>query len=198
MYEYELDSCENVENKTRKRGSIEVICGSMFSGKTEELMRRLKRARIAQMKVELFKPAIDRRYSESDVVSHDQNVTEATAVEHSMNIMLLGSNADVVGIDEAQFFDNGIVHACQTLADSGIRVILSGLDMDFKRQPFGPMPGLCAIADSISKVHAICLGCGRPAQYSFRLADCEQQILLGEKSEYMPLCRRCYLQHTKE
>lgn len=191
-----MDSSER-RMEFKRRGSIEVICGSMFSGKTEELMRRLKRATIAKLRVELFKPIIDTRYSETNVVSHDMNETPCTPVEHSVNLILLGSGADVVGIDEAQFFDDGIVDACVTLADEGVRVIVSGLDMDFKRNPFGPMPALCAVADSISKVHAVCLGCGRPAQYSYRIVEGDEQVLLGEKTEYMPLCRKCFLSKEK-
>ncbi|MDR1516883.1 MAG: thymidine kinase [Dysgonamonadaceae bacterium] len=178
--------------ETRRRGSIEVICGSMFSGKTEELLRRLKRAKIARQKVEIFKPAVDVRYSEEEVVSHDKNSIPSTSVEHSSNILLLSSEVEVVGIDEAQFFDEGLVDVCQQLADQGLRVIVAGLDMDFRRVPFGPMPGLCAIADDVSKVHAICVRCGRLANYSFRLVPNDKQVLLGERQEYQPLCRRCY------
>jgi thymidine kinase len=183
---------ENKINETKKRGSIEVICGSMFSGKTEELLRRMKRAKIAKQEVEIFKPAIDIRYSESEVVSHDRNSIVSTPVEHSSNILLLSSNVEVVGIDEAQFFDIGLVEVCQQLADMGIRVIIAGLDMDFKRNPFGPMPQLCAIADDVSKVHAICVKCGALATYSYRLVANDKQVMLGESSEYQPLCRTCY------
>lgn len=179
-------------DETQRRGSIEVICGSMFSGKTEELLRRLKRAKIARQKVEIFKPAIDVRYSEEEVVSHDKNSILSTPVEHSSNILLLSSEVEVAGIDEAQFFDEGLVEVCQQLADQGVRVIVAGLDMDFRRVPFGPMPGLCAIADDVTKVHAICVRCGRLANYSFRLIANQKQVMLGEMQEYQPLCRVCY------
>ncbi len=175
---------EQKVNETKTRGAIEVICGSMFSGKTEELLRRLKRAKFAKQAVEIFKPAIDIRYSEVEVVSHDQNSILSTPVEHSSNILLLASNVKVVGIDEAQFFDDGLVDVCQKLADQGIRVIVAGLDMDYKRTPFGPMPALCAIADDVSKVHAICVGCGSLANYSHRLVDNDKQVMLGEAAEY--------------
>ncbi|MFT4073400.1 MAG: thymidine kinase [Dysgonamonadaceae bacterium] len=178
--------------ETTKRGTIEVICGSMFSGKTEELLRRMKRAKFARQAVEIFKPAIDVRYSDMDVVSHDHNSISSTPVEHSTNILLLSSNVEVVGIDEAQFFDDGLVDVCQQLADQGVRVIVAGLDMDFKRNPFGPMPQLCAIADDVSKVHAICVKCGSLANYSYRLVKNDRQVMLGEAMEYQPLCRVCY------
>lgn len=183
---------ENNLHETLRRGSIEVICGSMFSGKTEELLRRLRRAKIARQKVEIFKPAIDTRYSEEEVVSHDKNTILSTPVENSRNILLLSSEVEVIGIDEAQFFDNGLVDICQHLADQGIRVIVAGLDMDFKRIPFGPMPALCAIADEVTKVHAICVRCGRLANYSHRIVAGEKQVMLGEMDEYQPLCRICY------
>ncbi len=183
---------ENKMNETTKRGSIEVVCGSMFSGKTEELLRRMKRAQIAKQVVEIFKPSIDVRYSDCEVVSHDKNSIPSTPVEHSSNILLLSSNVEVVGIDEAQFFDEGLVDVCQQLADEGIRVIVAGLDMDFKRTPFGPMPGLCAIADDVMKVHAICVRCGCLANYSHRLVANDKQVMLGELEEYQPLCRSCY------
>ncbi|MFV0468224.1 MAG: thymidine kinase [Dysgonomonas sp.] len=183
---------ENKINETQKRGDIEVICGSMFSGKTEELLRRLKRAKIAKQEVEIFKPGVDVRYSDCEVVSHDRNSIPSTVVEHSSNILLLSSNIEVVGIDEAQFFDMGLVDVCQQLADQGIRVIIAGLDMDFKRNPFGPMPNLCAIADDVYKVHAICVQCGKLANYSDRLVENDKQVMLGELQEYQPLCRTCY------
>lgn len=190
---------ENKINETQKRGSIEVICGSMFSGKTEELLRRMKRAQIARQKVEIFKPAIDTRYSDCEVVSHDKNSISSTPVEHSSNILLLSSDIEVIGVDEAQFFDVGLVDVCQQLADQGIRVIIAGLDMDFKRNPFGPMPGLCSIADDVTKVHAICVECGRLANYSYRLVtDNDKQVMLGELQEYQPLCRVCYKRHMEE
>ncbi len=180
------------------RGTIEVICGSMFSGKTEELMRRLRRARIAGQSIEIFKPALDTRYDEANVVSHDRNSIASTPVDSSATIALLAGEADVIGIDEAQFFDNGIAEVAQQLADRGIRVIVAGLDMDFRRQPFGPMPALCAIADSVDKIHAICVECGRLANYSYRRVAGEQQVMLGEMGEYNPLCRVCYLRHQPE
>ncbi|MCE8164617.1 thymidine kinase [Porphyromonas gingivalis] len=187
--DYEI---ENNHADSIRRGSIEVICGSMFSGKTEELLRRLRRAKIARQTVEIFKPTIDIRYDETDVVSHDKNAIASTPVDNSANILLLSSQVDVVGIDEAQFFDEGLVEVAQQLADQGVRVVIAGLDMDFRRQPFGPMPGLCAIADSVTKVHAVCVECGRLASYSFRRVQGNQQVMLGELNEYSPLCRTCY------
>lgn len=175
-----------------RKGSIEVICGSMFSGKTEELLRRLKRAKIARQKVEIFKPIIDNRYSTTEIISHDRNAITATIVEHSSNILLLSSDADVIGIDEAQFFDDGLTHICEKLADLGIRVIVAGLDMDYKRKPFGPMADLCAIADDVRKVHAICIECGRLANFSFRTSSDNKQVVIGEIDTYKPLCRNCY------
>ena len=175
-----------------KAGSIEVICGSMFSGKTEELIRRMKRAQFAKQKVEIFKPAMETRYSEENIVSHDQNAIPCTPVEHSGNILLLSSGRDVIGIDEAQFFDEGLPLICNQLANQGIRVIVAGLDMDYKGNPFGPMPELCAIADDVTKVHAICVECGQLAGYSHRLVHNEKLVLLGEKEEYRPLCRNCF------
>ncbi len=176
----------------KSEGSIEIIAGSMFSGKTEELIRRMRRAKYARQKVEIFKPIIDTRYSLEHVVSHDENTIHSTAVENSSNILLLTGDVEVVGIDEAQFFDKGLVEVCAKLANMGIRVIVAGLDMDFKAQPFGPMPELMAIADYVSKVHAICMRCGNIAQFSHRLISNEKQVLLGEKDEYEPLCRNCY------
>jgi thymidine kinase len=173
-------------------GIIEVITGSMFSGKTEELIRRLKRARFARQKVEIFKPVVDTRYASDEVVSHDDHSIPSSSVENSGTILLLSSDVEVVGIDEAQFFDKGLIEVCSKLADQGIRVIVAGLDMDFKGQPFGPMPAIMAIADYVTKVHAICVRCGQVAQFSHRLVPVEKQILLGEKSEYEPLCRECY------
>ncbi|MEG1585754.1 MAG: thymidine kinase [Bacteroidales bacterium] len=183
---------ENKFREMHRRGSIEVVCGSMFSGKTEELIRRLKRAKIAKLRVEIFKPTVDIRYSDTEVVSHDSNSIHSTPVENSASILLLSEDVDVVGIDEAQFFDQGIVDVCNLLAKKGIRVIVAGLDMDFKGVPFGPMPHLCAIADDVSKVHAICVHCGQLANYSHRLVSNEKQVMLGEKNEYQPLCRSCY------
>ena len=180
------------QSPKQRRGSIEVICGSMFSGKTEELIRRMKRAQFAKQRVEIFKPAIDVRYSDVDVVSHDRNTIPSTPVDSSGNILLLSSEVDVVGIDEAQFFDEGIVDVCKQLADSGIRVIIAGLDMDFLGHPFGSMPALMAIAEDVYKVHAICVRCGNLAYISHRLVDSNKQILLGETTEYEPICRSCY------
>lgn len=179
-------------NDIKRTGSIEVICGSMFSGKTEELIRRIKRARIAKQRVEIFKPAIDVRYSASDVVSHDENTISSTPVENSSNILLLVNDADVVAIDEAQFFDKHLVNVVRQLADQGARVIVAGLDMDFRGEPFGPIPGLMAVADYVTKVHAICMRCGFIAQFSHRTTSKEQVVLLGEKDIYEPLCRACY------
>lgn len=184
--------------ETSRRGCIEVICGSMFSGKTEELIRRLKRAKIARQRVEIFKPAIDKRYSEEDIVSHDSNAIHSAPVDNSHSILLMTSDVDVVGIDEAQFFDDGIVEVCSELANNGTRVIVAGLDMDFRRIPFGPMPALLSIADDVTKVHAICVECGHIANYSYRLVDSDRRVLLGERNEYQPLCRKCYLKHEKE
>ena len=179
-------------NSTGKKGSIEVICGSMFSGKTEELIRRLKRAKFAKQRVEIFKPAIDNRYSEMEVVSHDHNTILSTPVDSSGNILLLTGEVDVVGIDEAQFFDDGIVEVCNKLANSGLRVIVAGLDMDFRGVPFGPMPALMAIADDVSKEHAVCVRCGNPGYVSHRLVADKHQVLVGEKNEYEPICRHCF------
>lgn len=187
---------QHIENRADGlRGSIEIICGSMFSGKTEELMRRLRRAKFANQRIEVFKPALDTRYDEVEVVSHDRNSITSTPVESSASILLMSSEVDVVGIDEAQFFDAALVDVVQELADKGVRVIIAGLDMDFRRQPFGPMAELCAIADSVDKIHAICVECGRLANYSYRLVSGDAQVLLGEVKEYAPLCRICYNQH---
>lgn len=183
-------------NSNKKNGSIEVITGSMFSGKTEELIRRLKRATIARLKVEVFKPVIDVRYSATEVVSHDENTIRSTPVENSSNILLLAGDVDVVGIDEAQFFDRGLVSVAADLADRGLRIIIAGLDMDFKGKPFGPVPELLAVADYVTKVHAICVRCGNVAHYSYRLSEKEQIILLGESEIYEPLCRNCYCDAT--
>ncbi len=174
-----------------RRGWIEVICGSMFSGKTEELIRRLKRAKIANLRVEIFKPGIDVRYDENNVVSHDANMIQSTPIENSQNILLLSQDVDVVGIDEAQFFDAEILNVCEILATKGMRVIVAGLDMDYKGQPFGAMPQLLAIADYITKLHAICVQCGHIANISYRKSAAQQQVLLGEKDIYEPRCRIC-------
>jgi len=187
-----MDFLENSVRVTGKRGSIEVITGSMFSGKTEELIRRLRRAQFAGLKVEIFKPSLDKRYSETRVVSHDDKSILSTPVDNASAILLLADNVHVVGIDEAQFFDTSIVSVCNTLADNGIRVVVAGLDMDFMGKPFGPMPALLSIAEYITKVHAICMRCGNLAQYSFRKSEDEQVVLLGEKNLYEPLCRNCY------
>ena len=181
-----------------KKGWIEVIAGSMFSGKTEELIRRLRRAEIAKMNVEIFKPAIDIRYSEVDVVSHDNTTIKSTPVETASNILLLSGDVDVVGIDEAQFFDDSLLEVCNKLADSGIRVIVAGLDMDFKGRPFGPIPGLFAIAEYITKVHAICVQCGDLAQFSYRKSATKDVVMLGEKDIYEPLCRNCFSRENSE
>jgi thymidine kinase len=185
-------------NAHKKVGLIEVVSGSMFSGKTEELIRRLKRAKIARQKVEIFKPAIDVRYSKSEVVSHDENSIRSTPVENSANILLYSNDVDVIGIDEAQFFDMGLIEVANKLANMGIRVIIAGLDMDFKGTPFGPIPGLMAIADHVTKVHAICVRCGNIAQFSHRLSDKEQLVLLGEKDIYEPLCRSCFREENQK
>ena len=177
---------------TQQQGRIEVICGSMFSGKTEELIRRLKRARIARQRVEIYKPASDTRYPDNDAVPHDANSIPSTPAESARSILLMASYAQVVGIDEAQFFDDAIVDVCNELANSGKRVIVAGLDMDFKGIPFGPMPQLMAIAEDVTKVHAICVKCGNLAHVSHRIVKDEQRVLLGEQHEYEPLCRQCY------
>lgn len=191
---------ENTVNQEEQFGWIEVICGSMFSGKTEELIRRLKRARFANQKVEIFKPLIDTRYDVDMVVSHDSNEIHSTSVPAAANIPLLASGCDVVGIDEAQFFDDEIVQVCNDLANSGIRVIVAGLDMDFQGKPFGPMPYLMATAEYVTKVHAVCTRTGNLAHYSYRKTDNESLVLLGEKSEYEPLSRAAYykLERAKE
>ncbi len=182
----------DTQGPARRRGSIEVVCGSMFSGKTEELIRRMKRAQFAKQRVEIFKPSIDVRYSEQDVVSHDHNVIRSTPVDSSQNILLLAGDIDVVGIDEAQFFDMGIVDVCKQLAERGIRVICAGLDMDFRGEPFGPMPALMAVAEDVYKTHAICVHCGDLAWVSHRLVQNDKRVLLGETESYEPLCRHCY------
>lgn len=183
---------ENTVNHKEQFGWIEVICGSMFSGKTEELIRRLKRAQFARQKVEIFKPAIDVRYNDEKVVSHDANEIRSTPVPAAANIPILADGCDVVGIDEAQFFDDEIVRVCNDLANKGVRVIVAGLDMDFKGNPFGPMPNLMATAEYVTKVHAICTRTGNLAQYSYRKAKSEALILLGEVDEYEPLSRAAF------
>ncbi len=183
---------ENTVNHKEQFGWIEVICGSMFSGKTEELIRRLKRAQFARQKVEIFKPIVDTRYHEDQVVSHDENAIRSTPVPAAANIRLLADGCDVVGIDEAQFFDDEIVTVCNDLANKGIRVVVAGLDMDFKGNPFGPMPDLMATAEYVTKVHAICTRTGNLANYSFRKSDNDNLVLLGETEEYEPLSRAAF------
>ena len=184
-------------NAKEKKGWIEVVCGSMFSGKTEELIRRLKRAQIANRKVEIFKPSIDTRYDAVNVVSHDSNSIRSTPVIHSENILLLAEGIEVVGIDEAQFLDSELPRVCEQLAQKGIRVIIAGLDMDFEGKPFGSMPQLLSIADYITKVHAICMQCGDIAHFSYRKTADKGKILLGEKDSYEPRCRTCYYDREK-
>jgi thymidine kinase len=183
---------ENTVNPKEQFGWIEVICGSMFSGKTEELIRRLRRAQFAKQKVEIFKPAIDVRYDENKVVSHDANEIRSTPVPAAANIPILADGCDVVGIDEAQFFDDEIIRVCNDLANKGVRVIVAGLDMDFKGNPFGPMPNLMATAEYVTKVHAVCTRTGNLAQYSYRKAQSNDLVLLGEVEEYEPLSRAAY------
>lgn len=178
--------------KGQRSGWIEVICGSMFSGKTEELIRRLKRAKIANQKVEIFKPAVDKRYDDTKVVSHDANFILSTPIAHSSKLLELTDGVNVVGVDEAQFFDEDLTENCQKLALRGIRVIVAGLDMDFKGLPFGPVPQLLAVAEYITKVHAICQHCGNLATHSYRLSADEDTVVLGEKDRYEPRCRTCY------
>jgi thymidine kinase len=187
-----MDFLENSVRTEGKRGSIEIITGSMFSGKTEELIRRLRRAQFAGLRVEIFKPSLDKRYSETRVVSHDDKSIVSTPVDNASAILLLADDVDVIGIDEAQFFDSSIVEVCNRLADKGVRIIVAGLDMDFMGKPFGPMPALVSVAEYVTKVHAICMRCGNLANYSFRKSDDERVVLLGEKNLYEPLCRNCY------
>lgn len=176
---------------SEKRGWIEVVCGSMFSGKTEELIRRLKRAQIANMKVEVYKPSTDTRYDKTKVVSHDANKIASTPVDKAIDILMLAKNADVIGIDEAQFFDEEVISVCEALVSQGKRVIVAGLDMDYLGKPFGPMPQLLAIADFITKLHAICVQCGHLANVSYRTSAEEGTVVLGEKNNYEPRCRIC-------
>ena len=183
-----MEFLENSVHMEPKRGSIELITGSMFSGKTEELIRRLRRAQFAGLKVEIFKPSLDKRYSEIRVVSHDEKSINCTPVDNASSILLLADNCDVIGIDEAQFFDDSIVSVCNQLADNGLRIVVAGLDMDYMGKPFGPMPALLAISEFVTKVHAICTRCGNLAQYSYRKSTESQQVLLGEKDIYEPLC----------
>lgn len=188
-----MEFLENSVDNAGKRGSIEVIAGSMFSGKTEELIRRLRRAKFANLRVEIFKPSIDIRYSETRVVSHDEKSIMSTPVDSANSILLLSAGVDVVGIDEAQFFDDSLIEVCTKLADNGVRVIVAGLDMDFTGKPFGPMPALMAVAEYVMKVHAICMKCGNLAHYSHRKTQDDKVVVLGEKDIYEPLCRLCYL-----
>jgi thymidine kinase len=183
-------------NSESKKGWIEVVCGSMFSGKTEELIRRINRAKIAKQKIEIFKPAIDKRYDDMQVVSHNANSLDSTPVEAASEILLLANNAEVIGIDEAQFFDEALPEVCTKLAQQGKRVIIAGLDMDFLGRPFGPMPHLLAIAEYVTKVHAICMQCGQLAYVSHRTSEEKQTVVVGEKDRYEPLCRSCFNQST--
>ncbi|MFL5774061.1 MAG: thymidine kinase [Flavisolibacter sp.] len=178
--------------KGERRGWIEVICGSMFSGKTEELIRRLKRAKIANLKVEIFKPAIDTRYDEIKIISHDENFIHSTPIDNSQTILLLAQNVDVIGLDEAQFFDDEITRVCDELALRGTRVIVAGLDMDFQGRPFGQMPFLMARAEYVTKLHAICVRCGNIASFSYRIIPNEEQFMLGAKNAYEARCRNCF------
>jgi thymidine kinase len=187
----------NSRRQAERKGQIEVICGSMFSGKTEELIRRLNRARLAKLKVEIFKPSVDKRYHDQDVVSHNENSIRSTPVNFAGDILLLAGDCDVVGIDEAQFFDDEIVRVIQLLANKGKRVILAGLDMDFEGKPFEPMPRLMAIAEYVTKVHAICMKCGDLAAFSLRLSEAKEKVVLGEKETYEARCRRCYFEDKK-
>lgn len=192
-----LFSEHNFINKTGPKGSIEVICGSMFSGKTEELIRRLRRAQIAKLEVEIFKPTVDTRYATTEIVSHDKNSIQSTVVEMSSAILLLGTQTQVVGIDEAQFFDDNLPEVCNILANKGIRVIVAGLDMDYMGRPFSPIPNLMAIAEHVTKVHAVCVCCGAPANYSYRISTGNTRVLIGEKESYEPRCRNCFYQGNK-
>ncbi|GAA3934494.1 thymidine kinase [Hymenobacter algoricola] len=183
---------------TARRGWIEVVCGSMFSGKTEELIRRLNRAKIARQRVEIFKPALDTRYHALDVVSHNANSIRSTPIPLAQEMLLLAGACDVVGVDEAQFFDESLVEVCVQLANRGTRVIVAGLDMDFLGKPFGPMPALMAVAEYVTKVHAVCVCCGEIASYSFRITASESKILLGETDSYEARCRQCFLEGMRE
>jgi thymidine kinase len=180
-----------------KKGWIEVVCGSMFSGKTEELIRRLNRARIANLTVEIYKPSVDTRYHETEIVSHNSNAVQSTPVNSSLNILLMTKDAEVIGIDEAQFFDNEIVYVCETLAQRGIRVIIAGLDMDYLGKPFGPMPALMAISEYVTKVHAICMVCGDLATHTYRKTNDNALVMLGEKDIYEARCRNCFNEGMK-
>lgn len=183
---------EQSGNHLPRRGWVEVVCGCMFSGKTEELIRRIRRAEFAKQRVGVFKPGTDTRYHDTDVVSHDRRAATSIPVKDSAALLPLAKGLDVAGIDEAQFFDAGLVRVCQQLADSGVRVVVAGLDMDFQGRPFGPMPQLLAIAEYVTKVHAICMRCGELAHYSHRTVAGDRLIVLGETDSYEPLCRQCY------
>jgi len=189
---------ENTDNRGRRQGWIEVVCGSMFSGKTEELIRRMRRAEFAKMKVEIFKPRIDNRYHEENVVSHNQTTIRSTVVDHSSQLLLLTGDVEVIGIDEAQFFDDGLPEVCNQLANQGIRVIIAGLDMDYLGRPFGPMPHLLAIAEFVTKVHAICVQTGNLANYSYRHVPGDSVVQLGEKESYVPLSRMAFNQAMQQ
>ncbi|HPA86357.1 MAG TPA: thymidine kinase [Bacteroidales bacterium] len=193
-----MEFLENTGKAAGRRGWIEVITGSMFSGKTEELIRRLRRATFAGLNVQIFKPSVDNRYSEKRVVSHDEKSIISTPVDHPSSILLLSGDAEVIGIDEAQFFDESLAEVCNLLADRGVRVIVAGLDMDFLGNPFGPMPALLSVAEYITKVHAICTRCGSLANYSFRKSEDHRVVLLGEKDKYEPLCRECFNKSMKK
>ena len=189
---------ENTDNRGRRQGWIEVVCGSMFSGKTEELIRRMRRAEFAKMRVEIFKPRIDNRYHEENVVSHNQTTIRSTVVDHSSQLLLLTGDVEVIGIDEAQFFDDGLPEVCNQLANQGIRVIIAGLDMDYMGRPFGPMPHLLAIAEFVTKVHAICVQTGNLANYSYRHVPGDSVVQLGEKESYVPLSRMAFTQAMQQ
>jgi thymidine kinase len=189
---------ENTDNRGRRQGWIEVVCGSMFSGKTEELIRRMRRAEFAKMKVEIFKPRIDSRYHEENVVSHNQASIRSTVVDHSSQLLLLTGDVEVIGIDEAQFFDDGLPEVCNQLANQGIRVIIAGLDMDYMGRPLGPMPQLLAIAEFVTKVHAICVQTGNLANYSYRHVPGDSVVQLGEKESYVPLSRMAFNQAMQQ
>jgi thymidine kinase len=189
---------EGIINPDNRSGWIEIITGSMFSGKTEELIRRLKRAQLANLKVEIYKPSVDSRYSQVEVVSHDHKSIISTPVESSGSIIMLAGKVNVIGVDEAQFFDNNLPAVCDELANRGIRIIVAGLDMDFLGNPFGPIPILLAKAEYITKLHAICLRCGNLAHYTHRKTESSERILLGETDIYEPLCRKCFYEQTKK
>jgi len=193
-----MDFQENPVRAAGRRGSVEVIAGCMFSGKTEELIRRLRRAQLAGLRVEIFKPAVDNRFSETLIVSHDDRSIVSTPVDNASSILLLSGDVDVVGIDEAQFFGNALIGVCNSLADNGIRVVVAGLDMDFHGEPFGSMPELMAIAEYVTKTHAICVRCGSLAHYSFRKSEESKVVLLGSGNLYEPLCRECYNKTQKK